>query len=388
MRLGLWLYDRLGDRSDRDRHRRIDAAEMLQRFPTMRTEGLRHGIVYRDYQTDDARLTLALARSAAARGATILTWTRADRIGGRQEHFEIQTEDRLTGARSTIGARAVVTATGAFDPPPSAGKQPMGLRISKGTHLMVPLADIGLQDHALVLPETDDKRVLFLVPWQGWALIGTTDTEYDLDPAHPAPTPDDIEYLMRHVHQYLAIDDPQVMSSWAGLRALADTGRGSTSSASREHKVRELQPGHIQVAGGKLTEYRRIAAQVVDKTARRLGVSGKSTTGHVPLVGAGIDDTLRRTIEETACELGLEGWGIGSSPATGLRPGGCWRPQPPTACSSNPSKAQGTWWQRSCTRPVPSSSEPPPTSCSAGPTSHGPHPTTAGRPTTATSESS
>ena len=117
--------------------------------------------------------------------------------------------------------------------------------------------------------------------------IGTTDTEYSESPFHPIVNDDDVKYLLDHVSRYLEVGPLLALSTFAGLRALADTDSGSTASASREHLVQQIEPGYFQVAGGKLTTYRRIAADVSDQVARHLGHSGKSRTKHLLLAGAG-----------------------------------------------------------------------------------------------------
>ncbi len=311
LRLGLWAYDRLGGRKGQDLQRRIPVEEVLERFPRLRTDGLRHGIIYRDYQTDDARFTLALVRTAVACGATALNWASAERVAGGDHGYRVEVTDRLGGASGVVAARAVVSATGAFPPPPSVGRRPLGLRLSKGTHLTVAATDLGLNDAALLLPETDDGRVLFLVPWAGYGLIGTTDTEYRGDPAFPTPTREDVAYLLRHVVEYLDVGEPAILSAWSGLRALADGGGGGTASASREHKVRELHPGYIQVAGGKLTGYRRIAAEVVDDVCRRLGRRERCRTDEILLVGAGGGTGAAGEVRRRAAACGLDGAGAG-----------------------------------------------------------------------------
>lgn len=305
VRLGLWAYDRLGGRRGEDLQRRITVAEVRERFPRLRPNGLRHGIVFRDYQTDDARFTLALVRSAAAHGAIALNWVSADRVTGGPLGYRVEVTDRLSGAAATIPARSVVAATGAFPPPPGPGRRPLGLRLSKGIHLVAGAGALGLTGSALVLPETDDRRVLFLVPWMGWALVGTTDTVYRGDPAAPLPAPEDVAYLLRHLAEYLDVSEPGVVSAWAGLRALADTGRGATASVSREHEVRELAAGYFQVAGGKLTGYRRIAGEVVDAVSRRLGRREPCRTDEIPLVGAGITPGAAAEVRQQASRIGL-----------------------------------------------------------------------------------
>ncbi len=305
LRLGLWLYDRLGGRHHRMK-RRIDLDEVRRRFPRLRTEDLRHALVYRDYQTDDARLTMLLVKTAAEHGAVAFNWVEADRIHRSGDGYAVTVTDRLGGGSGRVGTRAVVAATGAFAPPPGVGKQPLPLVLSKGAHVVTDLGAVGLTHSALVLPETEDARVLFVIPWRGHAVVGTTDTPYHGDPEHPLTDAGDTEYLLRHLRDYLDVGDLAPISSWSGLRALVGSAGRSTAKASREHKIARLAPGLIQVAGGKLTGYRRIAEQVVDRVARHLGTKTRSTTEHVLLSGAGVDDYLADHVLARAGELGVD----------------------------------------------------------------------------------
>jgi glycerol-3-phosphate dehydrogenase len=261
LRLGLWLYDRLGGRHHRMK-RRLDVAEVKRRFPRLRTEGLRHALAYRDYQTDDARLTMALAKTAAEHGAVVFNWVEANRIAPVAAGYSTTIHDRLGGGTCDVRSRAVVAATGAFAPPPGAGKEPLPLILSKGAHLVADIDGVGLD-------------------------------------------PEDADYLLRHLRDYLDADNLQPISSWSGLRSLVGTPGGSTAKASREHKIARLGSGLIQVAGGKLTGYRRIAQQVVDRVVRHLGSRTESSTDRVLLSGSGVSEYLEDHVLATAGNLGI-----------------------------------------------------------------------------------
>ncbi|MFP5332912.1 MAG: glycerol-3-phosphate dehydrogenase/oxidase [Acidimicrobiia bacterium] len=292
LRAGLLAYDLLGGWGrPGTRHRAISAEELLARFPTLRPDGLERGFIYSDAQTDDARLVITLAKTAVVRyGATAVNRVRVDSVTADAGGFTVRATDLDGGNEFEVSTRAVLAATGAFDPPGLSGAA-TGLRMvrSKGSHLIVSPDTLRLGDRAVVLPETDDGRVLYIVPWLGHSMIGTTDTPYSDDPAHPTASPEDNEYLIRHVRRYLDVGEFQPLSSFAGLRALKDTGNGSTAEASREHVIEQPVPGYVQVAGGKLTTYRRIAAEASDTIAAALGVSTRSATDSIPLLGAGAD---------------------------------------------------------------------------------------------------
>jgi glycerol-3-phosphate dehydrogenase len=286
---GLTLYDLLGGKDRPGRHhRRVTPEEAEALVPRLRTDGLRSGFVYSDAQTDDARLVMAVARTAVEQfQAVAVNHVEAIRLTRSGDRFRVRLRDGLGGEEFEVGTRTVLAATGAFPAPTVEGARTLQMVSSKGVHLLARAADLGLLDHAVVLPETEDGRVLFIIPWQGHALIGTTDTAYDGSLSHPRADASDVDYLLRHVHRFLDVDDFTPLASFTGLRALAGSKGGTTAAVSREHVIRSPLPGYVQVAGGKLTTYRRIAGQAAQMVARHLGLRGKSTTDQIPLVGSG-----------------------------------------------------------------------------------------------------
>jgi glycerol-3-phosphate dehydrogenase len=313
LRAGLTLYDLLGgfDRPG-ERHKKISLAELEAAVPRLRTVGLRSGFVYSDAQTDDARLVIAIARTAVdGYGAVAVNRARAIGIDSVRDGYAVRLVDHVSGEEFPVETRTVVVATGAFPAPTVDGSAQLDVIVSKGVHLVVERDLIGLGERALVLPRTDDGRVMYIVPWAGHALIGTTDTPYFGDLAHPAATDSDVDYLIRHVHRYLDVPAFAPLSTFAGLRALADIagghrGPGSTAAASREHVIAEPRPGYVQVAGGKLTTYRRISAEAADVVARRLRLAAKTSSARVLLVGAGLtqpNSNLTRRYGKAAAEI-------------------------------------------------------------------------------------
>jgi glycerol-3-phosphate dehydrogenase len=289
LRAGLVLYDLLGgfDRPG-SRHRRISVEELRRDIPNLVFEGLRSGFVYSDAQTDDARLVVAIARTAVDRfGAVAVTRARASAVTSVRDGYIVTVQDLVSGEEFRVESRTVVLATGAFPAPSCDGSPQLEVIVSKGAHLVVKKEQIGLGDRAIVLPRTDDGRVMYIVPWAEHALVGTTDTTYRGDLEHPAADPADVEYLIKHVRRYLDVGPFQPLSTFAGLRALADDGSGETSQASREHVIAESRPGYIQVAGGKLTTYRRISADAASVVTKRLRIPTKSSTKNLLLSGAG-----------------------------------------------------------------------------------------------------
>lgn len=305
LRLGLTLYDTLGSR-DTARHRRVDRSDLLDLIPTLRSETLRGGFLYGDAQTDDARLTVALLKSAVMRhGAVAANGVRADSIERSGDDYAIGLTDVRGEDTLEIRARAIISATWAFQPPTVAGgAEPARLRLSKGVHLLFDPKPLGIGERALVLPETEDGRVLFIVPWRGMALLGTTDTPYDGPPGDATAEPADIEYLLDHLHRYLDIDPIEPHAAFAGVRALPGEG-GETSKASRHHRIVELAPRYVQVVGGKLTAHRPIGEDAVDRVAEQLGIDRPSGTATELLVGAGAGQGAAELLADRLGPLGL-----------------------------------------------------------------------------------
>ena len=292
LRAGLIAYDVLGGFGrPGSRHRAVGAEALLASIPTLRPEGLEGGFAYSDAQTDDARLVIGLVKTAVTRyGATAVNQMQVESIEEEGGRFRVHLHDRETDTRSEARTRTVLAATGAFDPPGLTGHDTeLSMVRSKGSHMIVGREVLGLGDQALVLPETDDGRVLYIIPWLGHSMIGTTDTPYAAEPTHPTASDADNAYLIRHVQRYLDVDAFEPLSAFAGLRALKDTGATSTASVSREHVIEQPVPGYVQVAGGKLTTYRRIAAEAADVVSDALGVRVRSSTDGIPLVGTGGD---------------------------------------------------------------------------------------------------
>jgi glycerol-3-phosphate dehydrogenase len=306
--LGLKVYDLLaaGQRGDGfGRSRLLSRAETARRLPTLASEGLRGGVCYRDGQFDDARLAIALARTAARQGAAVLnrlrvtrlTTTGKDASGGPARIDGAVARDEETGREHRLRARVVINATGVFaddvrrldaaldrdgdrgsDGSSSNGRAPM-LRTSRGAHLVLGRAFLP-GDHALMIPQTDDGRVLFAIPWQGRVIVGTTDTPTGRPSAEPHPSRAELRYLLDHAGRYLSKKPrpEDVLSVFAGLRPLVvdPGGNGSdTSDLSRGHALRASRRGLVTVAGGKWTTYRRMAEDAVDRAAEVAGLHAR-----------------------------------------------------------------------------------------------------------------
>jgi len=301
----LWLYDLTGGWRIGSRHRRVGKEEALAHLPVLRPDELVSGFVYPDAHADDARLTLAVLRTAvldhgavAANYAevTALTKDRAGRVLGARVSPAVMPGSAGAFGEAAVGpdfdvrARAVVNATGVWADEVrelAQGDHHRTLRPAKGVHVSVPAASLPC-DIATVLPVRGDRRSVFVVPWPegGVTYVGTTDTDYDGPLDDPACTPGDVDYLLAAVNASTtaALEPRDVTAVWAGLRPLL-ASRGArrvsarTADLSRRHSVHTSSDGLVTVTGGKLTTYRRMAEDTVAQMVRVLGEGIGADTG-------------------------------------------------------------------------------------------------------------
>ncbi|HEY7349101.1 MAG TPA: glycerol-3-phosphate dehydrogenase/oxidase [Ktedonobacterales bacterium] len=309
--IGLHLYDALAGRRNIQRHRRISQAEALRLAPALKPEKLRNAFTYYDAQLDDARLTLVGLRTAARWNAAIAN--HAEVIGFQQRDGKLsaaQVRDKLTGRELTIQARHFVNAGGVWAERIEAltgGAAQIEVQPSKGVHLVVSRERLRLEEMAIVLPQTEDNRILFVIPWEGRAIIGTTDTGAgDLD--HPTTSQEDIEYLIRHVNRYLDVHLTQddVVSTFAGYRPLVRSrDKTQGKNLSRTHAILEHPNGLISIVGGKLTTWRRMGQDTVDHLARRDHLPIRHPTEHLLLLGAERWSEAAEELSRRARALGL-----------------------------------------------------------------------------------
>ncbi|WP_403021440.1 glycerol-3-phosphate dehydrogenase/oxidase [Salinibacterium sp. GXW1014] len=271
-------------------HRHHTKRQVLRGIPSLKKNAFAGGITYYDAQVDDARYVSSLARTASSYGAKVASRVRVEgflKVG--QRVVGVTARDLLTDEVFEIKARQVINATGVWtdDTQRMVGERgTFKVRASKGIHLVVPRDRF--QSKVGLLLRTE-KSVLFVIPWGRHWLIGTTDTKWDLDKAHPAATAADIDYLLEHVNRVLAVpltrDD--VEGVFAGLRPLLAGESDETSKLSREHIVTHTVPGLVVVAGGKWTTYRVMAKDAVDAASAALdGRVPRSTTEDIALLGA------------------------------------------------------------------------------------------------------
>jgi glycerol-3-phosphate dehydrogenase len=287
---GMLLYDELGGHKGLRRHRHLSKRHALRIAPALKPDALIGAIQYWDAQVDDARHTLTVARTAAAYSAAVASSTpvvgflrEGERVTG------VRVLDDLADVEFDVQARQVINATGVWtdDLQHLVGERgKFKVRASKGIHLVVPRDRVQI-DSGLIL--RTEKSVLFVIPWGRHWIIGTTDTDWELDKAHPAASASDIDYVLEHVNAVLAqpLSHADVEGVYAGLRPLLTGESEGTSQLSREHTVAVPVPGLVAVAGGKYTTYRVMARDAVDAAARGLDAAVPPSATHVtPLVGA------------------------------------------------------------------------------------------------------
>jgi glycerol-3-phosphate dehydrogenase len=305
---GIAMYDTIGGAKQLPRHQHLSRRKATQLIPSLRPDALTGAIRYYDAQVDDARHTMEIARTAAAYGATTTISTRVvDLLREGERVVGARVRDQESGDEFDVRARQVINATGVWtdEIQELVGRGRIHVRASKGIHLVVPKDRIH-GDSGMILRTT--TSVLFVIPWGRHWLIGTTDTDWNLDLAHPAASASDIQYLLDQVNKVLTtpLTHEDVEGVYAGLRPLLTGESEATSKLSREHAVAQTVAGLITIAGGKYTTYRVMAKDAVDAAARNLPQRVPAcVTDRTPLLGAEGYHALWNRRRRLAEEVGL-----------------------------------------------------------------------------------
>jgi glycerol-3-phosphate dehydrogenase len=317
--LGLKVYNLLAGKYGFGPSQILSREETLERLPTLKTEGLRGGVVYYDGQFDDARLLINLAATAAEQGATLLNYAPVTGLTRSEDGFldGVEAKDLESGELFRVGAKVVVNATGAFCDSvrqlANPGVPPL-IAPSQGIHLVFDRSFLP-GNNAIMVPHTSDGRVLFAIPWHGHTLVGTTDTPVSSPTLEPLPSGAEIEFVLTTAGEYLhkAPQRSDVLSAFAGIRPLVRSGDvRSTASLSRDHTIQIDSSGLLTITGGKWTTYRHMAEDCVDQAATlarlpekpcvtaHLNIHGfhkhADKFGHLALYGAdatGVQDLIR-----------------------------------------------------------------------------------------------
>jgi glycerol-3-phosphate dehydrogenase len=278
LRCGLDIYDLMAPRWD---HQMLASQEVLLRFPNLRREGLLKGFRYKDAVLDDARLVLRVIREGVAEGGSALNYTRVESLlrnhSGKVCGVRLTDTAGLQERSAEVKAKAVINATGPWTDDLRAGLNVPGrLRKLRGSHLIFSRQRLPIQD-ALTIFHPVDRRAMFLLPWEGTTLAGTTDIDHDLGSQRSAPEPFasrvEIDYILEalnFIYPDLAINDGDILSSFAGLRPIISGCADSPSKESREHQV-WVENGLVTVTGGKLTTFRLMAHQALDAALASIG---------------------------------------------------------------------------------------------------------------------
>jgi glycerol-3-phosphate dehydrogenase len=271
-RIGLWMYDQLAGSLRIHSSRRCNRAMALERVPTLKADKLSGGVVYWDGQFDDSRLCIQLAQTIWAKGNLALNYVRMDRllkVDGRVSGIEFT--DILSGESFSAQGKAIIQATGIFSDAiraaDASSAEPM-IRSSRGSHVVVD-GDFLPNGNAIMVPKTTDGRLLFLVPWLGKVIVGTTDVPDDNLCLEPKTSEEEIDFILENAAPYLTrpIKREDVLSVYSGLRPLVVNPKkhGNTASLSRNHVIEVSDSGLITIAGGKWTTFRKMGEDAIDK---------------------------------------------------------------------------------------------------------------------------
>jgi glycerol-3-phosphate dehydrogenase len=313
--LGLSTYDVFAGVRNVRRHERVTAEEAIRIAPALEHSGLSYAYVYGDSGTDDARLVLAVTRAARSFGALTLTYTEVvgllrDEGSGRVVGATVH--DKLTGDRYEIRARHVVNATGVWvdrllgmvEPTRAPKVQP-----SKGVHVVVPQHRLPLEHASVLLPSKQgDQRSMFAIAWGPQTILGTTDTRYDGALDEMSLSADDLDYVLAAGNAVFGggLTPDDVVGAWAGVRPLLRDGESeSMSDVSRRHVLLDGPGGMLTITGGKLTTYRRMAKDVVDRIAEQDGARARCRTDEIPLGSTREHAVLVQEAVAAARSLGL-----------------------------------------------------------------------------------
>ncbi|GAA6826354.1 glycerol-3-phosphate dehydrogenase/oxidase [Helicobacter pylori] len=275
--IGLTMYDRLAGVKKAERKTMLNKKQTLEKEPLVKKDGLKGGGSYVEYRTDDARLTIEVMKRAEEKGATIINHTKSVHFtyDNNEKVNGIHVEDQLDGETYAIKAKKVINASGPWVDEVRSGdyaRNNKQLRLTKGIHVVIDQSKFPL-GQAVYFDTEKDGRMIFAIPREGKAYVGTTDTFYDNDKTSPLATQEDRDYLIDAINYMFPdvnVTDSDIESSWAGVRPLILEEGKDPSEISRKDEVWEGKSGLLTIAGGKLTGYRHMALEIVDLLAKRL----------------------------------------------------------------------------------------------------------------------
>ncbi len=266
-KMGLTFYDFLGSRKKSQKHKKITKDATANLFPRLNQSNLSKSFIFHDAQTDDSKLVVTLLRNATEiNNATALNYVDIKEISRSNTGYDISFTDSEKQKSHKICVKKIIAATGTHRLPGGYKDASSSIKYSGGAHLILEGDPLNIKENGVLLPRTEDDRVMFILPWFGNTIVGTTDTEYfsgTLD--RPYANHDDKQYLIRHVKKYFDIEEVNYISSWSGVRALIDNSDTNSKNISRGHFLKEIDANFIQISGGKLTGFRIIAKESLEK---------------------------------------------------------------------------------------------------------------------------
>jgi glycerol-3-phosphate dehydrogenase len=281
--IGVKLYDLLCSGRNLGRSELLGRAEVIGQLPGLAQTGLRGAVRYFDALTNDARLVIDTLRSAAKHGGMLQNYCPFEQAHRDSHGWRCRVRDTRNNAECELQSRTIVNAAGPWGD--RLAQSRIKLRMTKGVHLVVDRARLPIPS-AVVLPE--GNRILFAIPWQDRVILGTTDTDYQGPIEDVVCEPADVDYVfetVNHIFPWAELTPQDLVSTWAGLRPLVANWRGKPSDISRAHVIRQTEPGWWDIAGGKLTTYRLMGQQMVDRLVAHLGrTTPPSRTAAEPLM--------------------------------------------------------------------------------------------------------
>ena len=264
-KIGLLFYDFLGGRKKSEKHKNISKNNTFDLFPKLKKINLSKSFIFQDAQTDDSKLVLSLLRTAVEiNNSTAINYLNVKNISKKNKLYEINLFCELTGIEYLVSAGKIIAASGVHNLPGDYKKVSTKLKMSGGAHLVLKGDPLEIKNNGVFLPKTEDERVMFVLPWNGNTIVGTTDIEkFSGTKDNPQASKEEIDYLIRHVKKYFDIENLEYISSWSGIRALIDDKDNSTKKIMRGHIIEEIDKNFIQIAGGKLTGFRMIAIEAL-----------------------------------------------------------------------------------------------------------------------------
>jgi glycerol-3-phosphate dehydrogenase len=291
---GLKIYDLLAAQQSFGRSQHLSRARTLDRLPTLERDGLRGGVIYYDGQFDDARLAVNMAQTAVEQGGVAINYMKVTSLRKSNGGLcGVVARDEHTGETHEVEARTVINATGVFTDTVRTMDDPSAattLRPSQGTHIVLDRSFLP-GDSAIMVPKTDDGRVLFAIPWNNRVVVGTTEAPVSDVRLEPTPTEPEVTFLIEHARRYL-VGDPgpeDVLSVFAGIRPLVappSSNGQATASISRSHELHVSDSGLVTISGGKWTTYRKMAEDTIDRAAEQADLEPRpSVTEHLNIHG-------------------------------------------------------------------------------------------------------